>query len=577
MADEHFDAVVVGSGFGGSAMALRLAEAGQSVCVLERGKPYPPGSFPRAPYRLRSNFWDPSEGLHGMFDFWSFKGIEALISSGLGGGSLIYANVMLRKDEKWFVKENVGAGGWEYWPVSYEDLEQDYVRAESVIQPQRYPFEQSPYDQTPKTLAFKEAVGKIDDPNVTFDLPPLAVKFANDGRPAVPGEEIDEGDEPNLHGAKRYTCRLVGECDIGCNWGSKNSNDFTYLSRAKNRGAEIRSLCEVRSFEPRAAGDGYVVRYVEHLPENEGRKTDTNDPSVVPHRTITAKRLILSAGALGSPYLLLRNRHALPGISPRLGTRFSGNGDLLTFAVRCSRRDNGITTPRWLDAARGPVITSAIRYADELDGTGAKGRGFYIEDAGYPEFASWLLQAVDAPGSLWRARGALWKALRSRWSGNPESHLSGVVSNAIGDARLSGSTLPLLGMGRDIPDGNMSLSEKGFLELDWRKRKSGPYFDRVRGAARELAEVMGAEKFVDNPLWYLRRVITVHPLGGCPMGRTPEEGVVDSTGQVFGHPGLYVADGSVMPGPVGANPSLTIAALAERFARSLVEAETPPA
>jgi cholesterol oxidase len=573
MADEHFDAVVVGSGFGGSTMALRLAEAGQAVCVLERGKPYPPGSFPRAPYKLRTNFWDPSEGLQGMFDFWSFKGIEALVSSGLGGGSLIYANVMLRKDEKWFVKEDLEHGGWEYWPVTYEQLEPDYVRAESVIRPQRYPFDQSPYDQTPKTRVFKDAAEKVgaQDPNVTFDLPPLAVMFANEGRPAVPGEEIDEGDQPNLHGQKRYTCRLVGECDIGCNWGSKNSNDYTYLSAAVHRGADIRTRSEVRSFERRTDGDGYRVHYVEHLPENEGRKTDTNDPKVVPHRTITAKRLIISAGALGSPYLLLRNRVALPGISSKLGTHFSGNGDLLTFAVRCRRRANGQVTPVWLDAARGPVITSAIRYADELDGTGAHGRGFYIEDAGYPEFASWLLQAIDAPGSLWRARAALWRVLKSRLTGEPESHLSGLVSSIIGNGELSGATLPLLGMGRDIPNGNMSLSNKGYLELDWVKKKSGAYFDRVRSSARELAAAMGAEDFVDNPLWYLRRVITVHPLGGCPMGRDASEGVVDTHGQVFGCPGLYVADGSVMPGPVGPNPSLTIAALAERFARSIVD------
>ena len=104
-------------------LAYRLAEAGKSVCVLERGKPYPPGSFPRGPRELAKAFWDPSEGLYGMFNVWSFKGIGALVSSGLGGGSLIYANVLLRKPEKWFVKEDLAKGGYEYWPVTLDDLE----------------------------------------------------------------------------------------------------------------------------------------------------------------------------------------------------------------------------------------------------------------------------------------------------------------------------------------------------------------------------------------------------------------------------------------------------------------------
>ena len=153
----HFDAIVVGSGFGGSVMAYRLAEAGQRVCVLERGRPYPPGSFTRSPYRARESFWDPKRGLTGMYHYWSFKGIDALVSAGLGGGSLIYANVFLRKDEKWFVQEDVNDGGYEYWPVTRDDLDPHYDRVEAMIGLQRYPFEHEPYSRTPKTNAFKYA------------------------------------------------------------------------------------------------------------------------------------------------------------------------------------------------------------------------------------------------------------------------------------------------------------------------------------------------------------------------------------------------------------------------------------
>jgi cholesterol oxidase len=550
VSDTHFDAVVVGSGFGGSVLAYRLAEAGKSVCVLERGKPYPPGSFPRGPSKLTRAFWDPSEGLYGMFNLWSFRGIGALVSSGLGGGSLIYANVLLRKDEKWFVQEDLARGGHEHWPVSRADLDPHYERAERMLGAQVYPFKET----TPKTRAFEEAARKLGR---EFILPPLAVTFANEGEAPAVGVPIRE-EHPNLHGAPRYTCRLVGECDIGCNFGSKNSLDFTYLSAAARHGAEIRTRHEVRSLAPREGG-GYVVRYVEHDPDDEGRKVDTRDAAVRPERELTCDRLVLAAGTLGSTYLLLRSRDAFPGLSAKLGTRFGGNGDLLTFALKAKRPDG---TPWVLDAHYGPVISSAIRVPDALDG--GEGRGFYVEDAGYPEFVSWLVHGSQGPGALWRWRRVAARILLSLLRREPEVDLSAEVSELLSDTRLSAGSLPLLGMGRDIPDGNMTL-RKGKLDVDWVKGKSGPFFDGLRGFGREIAGALGAE-FQPNPTWYLGRLITVHPLGGCPLGRTPEEGVVDTYGEVFGYPGFTIADGSVMPGPVGPNPSLTIAALADRFA-----------
>jgi len=134
---EHFDAIVIGSGFGGSVMAYRLAAAGKRVCLFERGKAYPPGSFPRSPHDMKANFWDPSAGLQGLFNVWSFKRLGAVVSSGLGGGSLIYANVFLRKDDKWFVKENVPGDGYESWPLTRADLDPHYDAVEKVIGVQR--------------------------------------------------------------------------------------------------------------------------------------------------------------------------------------------------------------------------------------------------------------------------------------------------------------------------------------------------------------------------------------------------------------------------------------------------------
>src|SRR6185503_6147631 len=216
------------------------------------------GSYPRGPAGLSGNFWDPSEGLQGMFQMWSFRGLEAVVSSGLGGGSLIYANVLLRKDEKWFVRDKAAPGG-EYWPVTRADLDPHYDRVERMLAPQRYPFDLVPYSLTPKTRAFKEAAKKV---GLKWDIAPLGVIFGNPGSAPVPGQAVIEP-HPNLHGAPRQTCLLCGECDIGCNYGSKNTLDYTYLSAAKRLGLDIRIRSEVRSFGPRRDG-GCEVRYVEH-------------------------------------------------------------------------------------------------------------------------------------------------------------------------------------------------------------------------------------------------------------------------------------------------------------------------
>ena len=534
---EHFDAVVVGSGFGGSVSAYRLAEAGKRVCLLERGKAYPPGSFPRIPHEMARNLWDPSEGLHGMFDVWTFKGIEALVSSALGGGSIIYANVLIRKDPDWFVEPD-----GRPWPVTRAELDRHYDNVERILAPQTYPLEVEPYSKTPKTLALRRAAEGL---GLDWALPHLAVTFANPGQQPVPGVPIEEGD--NLHHRRRYTCRLCGECDVGCNFGSKNTLDFNYLTLFERHGGEIRTRSEVRRLALRPGG-GFTIEYVTHEPESEGRKTDT---SALPLRTITADRLVLAAGSLGSPYLLLKS---FPGLSKALGSRWCGNGDLLGFLTRA---------PTPLDPDFGPVITSRIRYE------GDAGRGFYIEDGGYPTFVSWMLEASQVSGNVSRAVRFLYRLIRNKLTASPVSNVSAELAQLLGECKTSSGTLPLLGMGRDVPDGNLSLRD-GYLQCDWTIKTSRRYYESVKRSMQDLGDVLGA-RFESQPLWYFRRVVTVHPVGGCPLGRNADEGVVDPYGQVFGYPGLSVADGSVMPGPVGPNPSLTIAALADRFAEWTIE------
>ena len=585
--NDFFDAVIIGSGFGGSVMAYRLAEAGLCVCLLERGKAYAPGSFPRKPYDLGRNFWDPSSGLYGLFDVWSFKRSGALVSSGLGGGSLIYANIHLRKDPRWF-KEDRPDGGYDLWPVTYEQLEPHYERVEKMMNVQKYPRNHPPYDQTPKMIAMQEAARniKLDDQTTHKWMPlNLAVSFRtkhvcnpDDDDPANPpitGAQLHE-EFPNYHSVTmerempRSTCRLCGECDIGCNYGSKNTLDYTYITAAihqKPHPAQVETLCEVKAIAP-LGERGYSVEFVRHDPDAIDPSTGECPPP--PRFTIRCKRLILAAGTFGSPYLLMRNIGSFSQLNREaLGSRFSVNGDLLSFIVKSKERRNGKLVPRRLDPSFGPVITSGIRFGDTLDGDGPQGRGFFIEDAGNPYLFSWITELSGIPGTL--LRGLKFVKLRAKYRTGLQSdaNLSAEISNLLGPAIGTMSSFPIIAMGRDYANGRLWL-RGDLLECDWTRKKSQEYFDRVRRAGQAIAKSLNAE-YHDNPSYtYLSQVLTAHPLGGCPMGSTASDGVVNSYGEVFGHSGLYVLDGSVMPGPIGPNPSLTIAAISDRAADHII-------
>jgi cholesterol oxidase len=556
---EHADVVIIGSGFGGSVSACRLAQGGLSVVVLERGNSYPPDSFPRTPAQMSRAFWHPAAGLYGMFDVWRFSGCDSVVSSGLGGGSLIYANVMLRKDEHWFVQDDpLPHGGYETWPVTRADLDPHYDAVDAMLNPTPYPLDTPGYS-APKTHALRDAAAEL---GLACQLPPLAVSFApKPGAAPGIGLPIVDPDYGNLHGRPRSTCRLCGECDIGCNNGAKNSLDYNYLSAAKHHGADLRTGHEVKAIRPRPAG-GYEVDYIQRDLQDPDAPID---PNAQPTRIITCNRLVLAAGTFGTSYLLLRNRPYLRQLSAALGTRFSSNGDVLSFLVNA--RNHHRTRP--LDASRGPVITTAIRLADEHDGPGESGRGAYIEDGGYPAFVDWLVEAAHVPGDSRRLARFALERLQSIVGLARETDISGEISELIGPDALSVSSMPLLGMGRDTPDGTLWLRGDR-LDLAWSTATSEAYFERVMETMRRIAAVLGAH-YVDNPMWLRKRVITAHPVGGAPMGHNRSVGVCDEYGEVFGHPGLYIADGSVMPGPVGPNPSMTTAALADRMCTRLLE------
>jgi cholesterol oxidase len=555
---EHFDAVVIGSGFGGSVMTWRLGEAGKRVCLLERGKRYPPGSFARSPIEMRDNFWDPSESKYGLFQIWRFGDIDGVVSAGLGGGSLIYANVFLRKDERWFYRREPG-GGTTPWPVNRSDLEPHYDNVEAVIGLQQFPFDKVPYSSTPKTIALSSAAANT---GTEWFTPPLAVTFGDPVEQPVPGEPIkDAGGSTtnNIHGRTRSTCRLCGECDLGCNYGSKNTLDYTYLTLANRlANVEIRDLCEVQTFAPRPGG-GFSVSYRRHDPEA--------GPGAVSSVEVTCDKLVLSAGTFGTAYLLLKNAANFRGLSQRLGEYFSGNGDYLGLFLDAKDEVAGTTAPRLLAPSHGSVITSTVRVPD-IDDPGGTGPGFYIQDGGYPGFVDWLVESSNLGGELHRALRFIGHDVLGWIRHHDDSDIDDQLEALIGDAHSSSSILPVLGMGLDTPGGKFSLSRDSHpqLELDWSASNSQEYFDAVKGKMRELAENLGA-RFLEDPLSHLHnKVVTVHALGGCSMGDSIENGVVDTYGEVFAFPGFFIADGSVMPGPVGPNPSFTIAALSDRFA-----------
>jgi cholesterol oxidase len=228
-----------------------------------------------------------------------------------------------------------------------------------------------------------------------------------------------------------------------------------------------------------------------------------------------------------------------------------------------------------LDPNFGPVITTTIRQGDALDEDGSEGRGFYLQDAGYPSFLSWVAESANALAVLKRAGRLVRTLIRQRLLG--DTNFSSEIQEFIG-GQLSSTTVPLLGMGRDLPDGHLSLKtdKRGVPRLinDWNLKTSRTYFDSLKQTMKDMAGALDG-KFIVNPSWMLNRVITVHPLGGCPMGRNDREGVVNSYGEVFNNKNLYVTDGSILPGPNGPNPALTIAAIANRAADHIIENHKP--
>ena len=534
---DAYDVVVVGSGYGGGIAASRMARAGKKVCVLERGKEFLPGDFPDEPVETLNEVQTNSAmghtgGRTDLFDFNLNEDINVLVGCGLGGTSLINANVSLKAEDRVF-EDSV-------WPdeIRHDGLiQQGYERAKAMLLPRLYP-EDAP--KLPKLEALEESALAM---GAKFARTPINVNFDLNG--------------PNHVGVEQQPCQCCGDCVSGCNYRAKNTTQMNYLPDARNHGAEIFTRTAVRCVERQE--DNWLVHY--QLVESGREKFDA------PNLTVRASVVILSAGTLGSTEILLRSQQNGLTTSDMLGKRFSGNGDVLGFAYNTDRQINSVgygnKEPGMFDPV-GPCITGVI----DLRGQDNLNDGMIIEEGVIPGALSVTLPAAFAVQAklVGKDTAKTWADDARQFAREAESLIRGAYEGAMNNTQI------YLVMTHDDANGEMYLQDDR-LRIKWPGVGEQEIFKKVN---ENLIRVTEAHKgiFIKSLLWsefFGHDLVTVHPLGGCVMGRDACCGVVNHKGQVFAnidgtqvHEGLYVTDGSVIPRPVGVNPLLTISAISER-------------
>jgi cholesterol oxidase len=522
-----FDAIVIGSGFGGAITACRLAEAGYKVLILERGRRWDKSNYPRRPEDMWLWNNEHPEREQGWLDFHAFPHMSVATGAAVGGGSLIYANISCE------APASVFETGWPK-EVTYAELKPHYDTVAKFMSVQPVPANQ----WTNRMKLMQEAAQKTGA-GARFKQLELAVSFD-------PAWSYDLPDPFNIVQSKRYvnaqgveqgTCVHLGNCDIGCDVDAKNTLDRNYIPWAEKHGAEVRPLHLATDIQP--MDGGYKVSFDEL---GQGARTPGSQ---------TARIVIVAAGSLGSTELLLRCREinqTLQNISPFLGRNWSSNGDFLTPAFY-DGRDVG--------PSRGPTITCAIDFLDRS----CQGQSFWIEDGGFPNMLLDYANRIDTSPTKNEAAKLLLDAFHHLMRG------SDVFQNV----------MPWFAQGVDAANGTLSMHHDLFtgepcLNLAWDIGKSKQTIDAIVGMHLKLAAATGGHPIVP-PTWsLLHSLVTPHPLGGCGMGDTQLTGVVNHGGEVFNYKNLYVIDGAIVPEALGVNPSRTIGALAERAA-SIICAE----
>jgi cholesterol oxidase len=554
---EGYDVVVVGSGYGGAIITARLAaaqwsNAKPSVCILERGKEWLPGQFPDT---LANGARELRHALNplGLYDFRFGTDIGVLMGSGLGGTSLINANVAFEPDGEVFDSPR--------WPQAIRDA-RDAGQLQTYFNRVRTTLFAEPHPDglmLSKVQALKEGAEGVA--GAEFALPPIAVNFRFEGG--------------NHWGVAQRMCINCGDCVSGCNVGAKNTLDTNYLAIAKQGGTDIFTQVEVKRVEERASG-GYLVHYL--------RRESAHGPAE--QGTLIAKRtVVIAAGALGSTEIMLRSRQSGLGLPETVGTRFSGNADFFGLAYNSDLRTDTLGWGAYPDSDRarriqptptqtlhpGPTIVSRIKY----NSTGPLGDRVTVEDLSFPlmyvdaarSAFAWFIGRDTDPDDFIDNLKEIGRRVRDVGASDPELE-KGALNY----------TLVYLVMGQDDAGGRIELDPlTQEARVRWPLVGDQDVFKKENNLIFEHAKVLGST-FIENPLWGFtpfRTLVTAHPLGGCPMGEDHTTGLVNHQGKVFNdqgsvYDGLYIADGSIVPTAIGVNPFLTISALAERIADHLV-------
>lgn len=548
------EVLIIGSGFGASVAALRFAEAGKSVIVLERG-----GRITREGFEADDDMlWQPEEGRYGMNDFKKRgKHIVPWVGAGVGGGSHVYAATLKRRD---FFDDFPG-------DITSSEMDLYYAKAEQMMQANKYP-DYPPYSELPSYKIFREAEQKIQAAY------PSEVEAQGDillGISFAPPEGTPGAKFTNIYGAQQRHSDPGEQKILGGEIEVKNTLDKNYLFLAEKHGAIIQEFREVKKLEP-LDGGGYLIHWI------NPRKDSSEEGQ------ISCDILVCGAGAIGSTELLLQNKYVyktLPHLSEHLGETYFSNGDYVTFMI--PKRGlliswigfwvalfGVIISKTWIIIAgilayiwgwfnsnrnhlpdKGSTNSDYIRFRHR-DGTT---QGMYIEGGRYPT----PIKAVIA----------ILMSLTGQFKPNSYSSISRVV-NFMGkyvpffELIERSWPIPLLMMGRDDAVGHFELDENQKANIVFPFEQNDEYVQFLEKWGRVFSKYAKGY-FIPNYIAKLFKIVEVpHNMGGCSMGETAKSGVVDSYGRVFGYDNFLVLDGSIMPCSLGPNPALSILAFAER-------------
>jgi cholesterol oxidase len=517
-----YDVLVIGSGFGGSVSALRLTEKGYRVGVLEAGRRFADADFPRTSWDIRKFLWAPRLGCTGIQRIHVLRDVIILAGAGVGGGSLVYANTLYRPESDAFYRDRQ----WAHIADWRAELAPYYDQAERMLGVVVNPT-MTPADEVMKRVAADMGVG------ASFRMARVGVFFG-----AGPGAEAGD---PFFAGAgpRRSGCLECGECMTGCRHNAKNTLVKNYLFLAEQAGATVHPLTTAIAVRPLPDGR-YAVR---------ATRTGPWWRAWGPSREFTADQVIFAAGAWGTQRLLHRMRAAgaLPEVSARLGALTRTNSEALGGAM------TRLATRHEHDFTRGVAITSSIHPDEDTHiepvryGKGSNAMGLLstlMTNGGgrVPRWVKWLAQAARHPGRL----ASLYLGI-GHWS---ERSVIGLTMQSLDNSITVRPGRTLLGRFK-------LTSEHGHGE------PNPTWIPAANEAMRRVASAI--DGFPLSSIGELADIpMTAHFLGGCVIGDTRENGVVDPYHRLHGYPGLHVVDGSAVSANPGVNPALTITAQAER-------------